>query len=133
MLIQYLLLVSLGAALGLTWRRAKQGALSFFAAALWSGFWIASAVLVLRPEFASAFASLLGVGRGVDAVIYLAILGLFYLVFRVFLRIDKIERDITLLVRKESLAARDHGKEASTVKNVESASEHEAERLKIRG
>jgi hypothetical protein len=105
MVIQYLLIAVLLAVLAHTWRRARQGALGRTAAFLWSIFWIASGVVVLRPEFATSFASFLGVGRGADAVIYLAIIALFYLVFRIFLRLDRLDRDITSLVRMVSLMA----------------------------
>ncbi|MDD5252165.1 MAG: DUF2304 domain-containing protein [Patescibacteria group bacterium] len=103
MIIQYLLVLTLVVALGLTWRRVRQGALSGWAAALWSVLWIAAAVVILRPEMTSAIAGWLGVGRGVDAVIYVAIAGLYYLVFRIFLKLDKFERDLTVIVRRISL------------------------------
>ncbi|HSD12258.1 MAG TPA: DUF2304 family protein [Patescibacteria group bacterium] len=107
MIIQIILVATLAAALVLTWRRSRQGALSRLGAFLWSALWIAAAVVVLRPEVASFFANLVGVGRGVDAVLYVSIIALFYLVFRIFLRLDKLDRDITLLVRKVGLAERD--------------------------
>ncbi len=107
MIIQVILVAALAGALVLTWRRAKQDALSRLEAFLWSALWIAAAVVVLRPGVASSFASLVGVGRGADAVIYVSIIALFYLVFRIFLRLDKLDRDITLLVRKAGLAERD--------------------------
>lgn len=109
--IQILLVAMLAAALALTWRRSRQGALSRLGAFLWSALWIAAAVVVLRPEVASFFAGLVGVGRGADAVVYVSVIVLFYLVFRIFLRLDKLDRDITLLVRKVSLAGRDAHKE----------------------
>ena len=106
MVIQYVLLTFFAIALGLTLRRARQGAMSRVAAFLWSALWIGAAFVVLRPSLATSFAGFLGVGRGVDAVLYVAIIALFYLVFRIFLRLDKIERDITLLVRRQSLEKR---------------------------
>ena len=105
MVIQYVLILAFLAAFALTWRRSRQSALGRTAAILWSVFWVAASVLVLRPEFATAMAAWLGVGRGVDAVIYVAIFFLYYLVFRIFLRLDKIDRDITVIVRSASLAA----------------------------
>ena len=105
MVIQYVLVAALVAVLVHTLRRARQGALGRTEAIVWSAFWIASCVVVLRPEFASAFASFLGVGRGVDAVIYVAIIALFYVVFRIYLRLDRLDRDITALVRTVSLMA----------------------------
>lgn len=104
MVIKLLLILVLVAALALTWRRAKQGALSRTTAILWSFLWAVAAVLVLLPETATAFARFVGVGRGVDAVVYLAVIFLYYLVFRIFLRLDKMDRDITVLVRKFGLA-----------------------------
>jgi len=103
MVIQVLLIATLLAALIMTWRRVRQGVLSRLAGFLWSALWVAGGIVVLQPEFASLLARFLGVGRGVDAVIYVAIVGLFYLVFRIFLKLDRLERDITAIVRKVSL------------------------------
>ncbi len=105
MVIQYVLIAILLAVLVHTWRRGKQGALGRTATLLWSLFWLASGVVVLRPEFATAFAGFLGVGRGADAVMYVAVIALFYLVFRIFLRLDRLDRDITSLTRMVSLMA----------------------------
>ena len=107
MLIQYLLLAAIVAAFVFTVRRGRQNAMSRVATFLWAALWVAAAIVVLMPSVASAFASLLGVGRGVDAVMYVSVIALFTLVFRIFLRLDKIDRDITLLVRKASLAGRE--------------------------
>ena len=105
--IQLILLVAFGAAVAATWQRSRQRAISRVETALWTALWLAAAFVVVRPDYASRFASLVGVGRGADAVVYGAIVALFYLVFRVFIRLDKIERDITSLVRRDALAARD--------------------------
>lgn len=112
MVIQFVLIAMLAGAFVLTWRRSKQGALSRLGAFLWSALWIAAIVVVLRPEVATFFASLVGVGRGADAVIYVSIIALFYLVFRIFLRLDKLDRDLTVLVRKVSVAQRDEHRDA---------------------
>ena len=103
LVIQILLVAMLLGALALTWRRARQDALSRRAAFAWSLLWIGAGVVVLRPETASLFASLVGVGRGVDAVIYLAIALIAYILFRLFLRMDRLERDLTKLVRRIAL------------------------------
>lgn len=104
-LIQALLLAAFAAALIATWRRARSGAISRAETVLWSTLWMGAAAVTLRPDLASRFAALIGVGRGVDAVLYAAVVGLFYLIFRIYLRIDKLERDITSLVRREALDA----------------------------
>jgi hypothetical protein len=104
MLIKTLLLFVLAAAMALTWLRVRQGVLTRVVALFWSILWAGAALIVLLPDLASDFASLVGVGRGADAVVYLSVIFLFYLVFRIFLRLDKIDRDITVLVRKIGLA-----------------------------
>lgn len=107
MLIQYLLLAAIVAAFVFTVRRGRQHALSRVGTFMWGALWVGAAIVVLMPSVASFIAGLLGVGRGADAVIYVSIIALFTLVFRIFLRLDKIDRDVTLLVRKVSLAGRD--------------------------
>lgn len=104
MLIKALLLLVLAAALVLTWMRVRQGALTRVTAILWSLLWLGAGAVVIRPDLASSFAALVGVGRGADAVLYLSVIFLFYLVFRIFLRLDKIDRDITVVVRAIGLA-----------------------------
>ncbi len=73
---------------------------------LWSLLWIAGAVLVLWPGVSSRLAAAVGVGRGVDLVVYIAILAIFYLLFRIIVRIERIEHSITDIVRKDALAPR---------------------------
>jgi len=70
---------------------------------LWLVFWIIVAVVIVLPQTTQILADWLGVGRGVDVVIYISIVVLFYIVFRVYSRIEKIERDITYLVKDISL------------------------------
>ncbi|MFZ5390886.1 MAG: DUF2304 family protein, partial [Patescibacteria group bacterium] len=38
-------------------------------------------------------------GRGSDLVVYLAVLILFYLVFKMVVRLEKIEQQLTMIVR----------------------------------
>lgn len=109
MVIQYLLLAAFAAAIVLTWRRQRQGALPVASALLWSALWIAAGVIVARPETASALARFLGVGRGADVIVYLALVAAFYLVFRLFVRMESLERQLTKLVRE--IALKDGGGE----------------------
>lgn len=69
----------------------------------WSLFWIAGGVVVMVPEIMSRLATLVGVARGVDLVVYVAILALFYMVFRILVKIESLEHDITKVVRQRAL------------------------------
>lgn len=103
--IQILLIAAILAIIWVTWKRAQQRAVSTASAAGWTVLWLAAAAVIYRPELASLLAEALGVGRGADAVVYLAVIALFYLVFRIFVRLERMERDITDVVRAVAISA----------------------------
>ena len=70
---------------------------------LWVMFWTSAAVVVLWPNILSRIAERVRIGRGVDVAIYVSILLIFYLLFRLVARMDRIEREITQLVRMKAL------------------------------
>jgi hypothetical protein len=65
----------------------------------WIIFWMVVGVIVLYPGITSFFAQMVGVGRGADLVIYLSIILIFYIIFQLTVKIEKIERNITKIVR----------------------------------
>jgi hypothetical protein len=70
---------------------------------LWMIFWLLVAFSTIFPEWLSFISNKIGVGRGVDVAIYVAILALFYLVFRLFVKFEKVDRQLSEIVRKISL------------------------------
>lgn len=90
--------------------RYRRGGIAFRQLALWALLWLAVAGVVLHPETASFVARRLGVGRGADVVLYLAIAAIFYLLFRMLARLEDHERQITRLTRE--LALKDLGPSA---------------------
>ena len=89
-------------------RRFRRREISLRRLIAWAVLWVAAGVVVLIPQTSERLAALLGVGRGVDVVIYLSIALLFYLQYRIFTRFDKIERDITKVVREQALRNMKH-------------------------
>ena len=81
----------------------RRGTLTVGPFALWALFWIAVIVVALRPETTAAVARVAGVGRGADLAIYLALMLVFFLLFRLFARIEELERQLTRLVRAQAL------------------------------
>jgi len=83
-----------------TWNsyKLKQLSTSFFI--LWILLWFIGLFVIFYPGFLSKIANLLKIGRGVDLAIYVSVICLFYLIYKLFIKIQKIERQITLLVRK---------------------------------
>jgi len=103
MLIQILLVAF---SVFVIWRvvlRFKNKELSLPWFIFWTLFWIAVIVVVVLPQTTEVVASWLGVGRGVDVAIYVSIVILFYLVFRIFIKIQGIEKNITDLTRGKAI------------------------------
>jgi len=69
----------------------------------WLFFWIIAIIAVWVPDFLTKIANILGIGRGADLVLYVSVVAVFYLIFKIYVRFEKIERNITKIVRKDSL------------------------------
>jgi len=66
----------------------------------WFGIFTLATFGVIDPNFTTYIANLMGIGRGSDIVIYVSIMMLFYLIFRINVYIENIRHDITKLVRE---------------------------------
>jgi hypothetical protein len=73
---------------------------------LWSVVWISIVVVVLFPEITAIPARIFGIGRGIDLLIYVSLIFLFYSVYRIYAKIEKVEQDITKLTRAITLKMR---------------------------
>ena len=103
MLIQIVFVPILLAALFVTWRRAWQRVLRPLEAFVWTLVWGGAAVTISLPAVSSRLAQVFGIGRGVDLVVYASVAFLYLLVFRLFVEHVKVERQLTLIVRREAL------------------------------
>ncbi len=73
--------------------------------AFWLIFWsIALIVIWLPTDIIDKFGELVGVGRGIDVLVYFSIILLFYDNLKLRSKIDNIQRDITRIVREISKA-----------------------------
>ncbi len=73
----------------------------------WLVFWALVLAAVVYPKNTDRIAQLVGVGRGADLLVYISILILFFIVFKIFVKLEKIDADITKIIRKIAL---DEGK-----------------------
>ena len=110
MLIQIILILFIIFAIIKVALRYKDKVISLQEFLIWTVFWFMVGFVIILPETTSLVANFVGVGRGVDLVIYISILFLFYLAFRILVRLDKIEKDITKVVRKIALDKKDEEK-----------------------
>lgn len=77
----------------------------------WSLLWIVSLIIIFVPSTTKLFANMLGIGRGIDVVLYLSIILLFYLLFRLYVKAENIEHGLTTLTREIAISkARKKGK-----------------------
>jgi hypothetical protein len=93
----------------------RRGRIPWPRALFWAVVWSAGLVAVWFPETTTRMARLIGVGRGADAILYLSIALLSYLVFRLYILLDRQEQAITRLVTE--LALRD-GAEAEEAESA---------------
>jgi hypothetical protein len=78
----------------------------------WLVIWAVVLVAFWLPNTASYLALLLGIGRGVDLAVYSAILILFYLIFRLYLKHDRQQQQITKIIRHLALTEGDEERES---------------------
>lgn len=90
-------------ALAVTMAKYVQRRIKPVEAFLWSCIWIAALIVVTLPDATTLLARALGIGRGVDVVIYLSVPLGFYLVFRLYEKLDRLEHDLTKVVRHLAL------------------------------
>lgn len=83
--------------------RFKERKLSSFNFLFWNLVWIGGLSVVLFPNLSSQLAHIVGIGRGADAIIYASIVVIFYLLFRIYIKLEDTNKQITELARKVSL------------------------------
>ncbi|MFA6492770.1 MAG: DUF2304 domain-containing protein [Patescibacteria group bacterium] len=69
----------------------------------WSLVWGAMIVLVFIPGKTNFLAKMVGMERGNDAMFFLGIVALFYATYRLYVKINEQEKEITRLVRALAL------------------------------
>jgi len=80
----------------------------------WIVLWSLAVVFAFAPHGVSYIADLIGIQRGTDFVVYLSIILLFYMIFRIYVRFESFEQDITKLTREITLkgAKKGNGKDS---------------------
>jgi hypothetical protein len=83
--------------------RAKDKKITIIELFFWLGIWGGLIVVVFFPGLTSYIAELVGIGRGIDVIIYTSIGLLFYMIFRLYVKLEDSEKEITRLVREIAL------------------------------
>ncbi len=102
-LIQILLVVFFLFVLAKVVGRFRAGDLSLAGMIGWVLFWISAMVVALLPNSTARLAEFVGIGRGADLVVYVALAGIFFIIFKLMVKIEVLNKEITKLTRKISL------------------------------
>lgn len=98
----------------------RKNAITTYSFVLWSFVWCATLVVALYPNILRFVSNIFQIGRSIDALIYISIVVLFYLIFKVFVRLDDMNREMTKLVRLialQDMQKPSQGTEKKTGKN----------------
>jgi hypothetical protein len=83
-----------------TYKRRGMRTVQFF---FWSLVWVGTAFIISFPDITSLLAKQLGIGRGADLIMYVTLIVAFYLILRIHLALDRLEREIREIVRTMAL------------------------------
>ncbi len=99
-----LLQIIIGAMILVAWASAvakfRKKKLSLGEFGLWSLLWFVLLITSVFPNIPSQISKLVGIGRGVDLVIYGSIFVIFLILFKLYVRMEEQERNMTELVRQ---------------------------------
>jgi small membrane protein len=100
MLIQYILIVIILLIILQTIRKFRSHIIGLREFLFWAVLWVAVGITVLLPRLTSFLANYLGVGRGADLVVYGSLIFVFYMIFRLFARQERMEKNISKIVEE---------------------------------
>ncbi len=109
MLIQLIILLFIAFVLSRMFKKLKKKELTKREFIWWFIFWIIVGIVTISPKLADLVAKYLGVESGSNLAVYISILVLFYLIFRMMVKIDKLDRDITKIVRNVAINEAEKG------------------------
>lgn len=103
MIFQIVFIVASLGAIGGIFAKRKKGELSLRSGFFWTLLWIAADVAVLVPNATTVIANTLGIGRGTDLALYVSVVLVFFILFRLHVKLEALNRDITKVVRDKAL------------------------------
>jgi hypothetical protein len=94
-----------------TLSRFRKGKMSLGMLTLWSAVWIIVILVSLYPDATSQLAVATGIGRGLDVILILGLIGCYYLLFRMFNMMENLEEQMNYLIRELALQRGESGEE----------------------
>lgn len=88
----------------------RGGSIRFGSLIFWLLIWVVALIVIFYPEKTTELAKFVGIGRGVDIIVYASIAILFYLVFRLHVYMEDLRTQLSQLIREVSLREVKQGK-----------------------
>ena len=103
LLIQILLVLFFIFAIIRVVSRFRGGELTRGGLFFWLVFWMLAGVVALWPDTTFIVARFVGIARGADLVMYSSLVLLFFMVFKIMVRLEQDKKEITKMTRKRAL------------------------------
>ena len=103
LLIQFILIIFFLVAIIKVIDRYRANDLPIWGMIYWVLFWLVAGIIVVLPDTTFYFARLAGISRGADLIVYVALVLIFFMIFRLLVKVDGLNKDITKLTRKMAL------------------------------
>ena len=101
--IQFFLLSLVLFAVARVIQKYRQRGIQLLEFLIWLLVWLGATFVIVFPDSTNVVAALLGIWRGADLVLYTSLLAIFYLIFRIHLALDRVEQEITEIIRALAL------------------------------
>lgn len=102
-IIQIILILFIIFALSRVFLRLKEGTISWKEFSFWTIVWTTGIVIVTNPKIPGRISYTIGIGRPADLILYTSTALLFYLVFRIYIKLNQMEESTTKIVREVSI------------------------------
>lgn len=103
MIVQFLVTIFVAFAASRVYLRFRARDMSMSEFLFWLIIWSGIEAVVWIPKALDRLASYIGIERGIDVMVYGSVILLYYLVYRLYVKAELIEHDVTSLVRKLTL------------------------------
>jgi len=84
------------------------------AAAFWMLLWLAAGIAVTWPDLTTRIANVFGIGKGINLVVYFSVLFMFVGFYMMYVRLRRLDANITLLVRHLAITGAQQGTVATS-------------------
>ena len=101
--LQFVLIVTIIFTLSRAYIRYKSRKLTLFGFLFWAGIFGSGMFGVIFPELTGIISKRLGIGRGADVFVYLSVVILFYLVFRLYAYVEDLKSEMVNILREATL------------------------------